>query len=129
DPPLDRCGASAVVHAEADARDDACDVCEVACLSRVPQRGLEVAFAVIPRSGASMQDRNELGLVLGELLKQQGAEGAVVAVPDASPVERDEGGIRVRNLLQLSSGAGIGQYRFDDGYALFVEERRSREEA
>ena len=96
---------------------------------RVRDRGLRGSARLVPRRRALVELTDELGLSPLQLVAEELAELAVVAVPAAFPVEADEEEVRRGQRLELRRGSGRLEHCVAQRPAQPVEDRRSRHEA
>ena len=89
---------------------------------------LEFAVGFAPGRGPTVQHDLDLGFAPLQLGAQQIAEQAVVPVPLAPPVERDEQEVRPFERLEHARGAGPVEHGIAQAAAHAVEHRRAREE-
>ena len=87
-----------------------------------------IPLRLVPGGCATVQNRLEPGIVLGELAPKQVLEQVVIAVPHPLSVERDEEEIRTLDLRELERGAVVPEHGVAECAAHSVEHRRPPQE-
>ena len=128
EPPLERHDAAGPVDGERDRGEDRGGAVQVSGRVGVLEGRLGVAVRLEPVRGPPVQGGNDLRLVLEELALQELPEKVVVAVPDATVVERDEKQVRALDPLELAVGAAVVEHRVAEVAAHLLEHRRPAEE-
>ena len=128
EPAFDGGGATLDVSRQSNGGHDPRHVCDVSRGLRVLERRLVIPLRLVPGGGATVQNRLEPGVVLGELAPQQVPEQVVIAVPDPLAVERDEEEIRTLDLLEFERRALVPEHGVAECAAHPVEHRRPPQE-